>query len=182
MSTSPTTELEKIEPNFLKSILTRSLLAVAIAAPVLTGVGEVSQHLKREYAQETTLRAIDHLVPQSIHDITTASETAPTDLALLKDAIQAKRDSMDRVVEEVGMAGKLLGWDEGARDRSAAYSQHMENVQEKIDEITRNGWQPTDYMKNRSADQEASDRRYVEFATNLYNQMIQTEFKQIRSR
>lgn len=169
------TELENLEPSLLKSILPKTMVVIAVSATIIAGAGEVATHVKAERTEERKLESIGHFVPQSIFDLTRVSENAPLDLAVVIEAIKLKRDAMDRAVAQVSTIGRLLGWDDGPKARSEAYSAHMRTVQNKIDEITANGWQPTEYMKNRSFDQKELDDVFVKYAKNLYQDMIHVQ-------
>jgi hypothetical protein len=177
----PITELGKLNPEFLKKVIGRTVLAIAIAVPAVAAVGEFTQHVKNESRQEYALQRANQLVPQAIFDITELSAKAPADLEMLKQVIQAKRSAMDEAVHEVGKLGRVLGWDDGAQRRSEAYGAHMEVVQTEIDEMEKSGWQPSEYVKNRTVDQRELDDILVNGAQSMYENFIDVQPVQFRS-
>ena len=182
MTTAQKTELQKLDSGFLKDILSRSVITVAAAAVLVNGAQAVVDHVKTERAETRAVQVAQLMVPQGIFDITNLSEKAPADLRVLKDAIQVKRDAMDQAATEVGLVGQMLGMQESIEARSGAYSALMQTVQDKIDTIEKDGWQPTEHVKNRTAFEKKLDDIFVENAQSMYVKLNHYEPVQVRSR
>lgn len=180
--TTNTSELEKLEPGFLKGVVSRTLIGIAVALPIVSTAGSVVEHVRSSHVDEQVLRRVDHLAPQAVFDITKMSENAPADLQALKQAIAEKRSAMNEAVQDVGVLGRLLGWEKGIQGRYDAYEAHIKTVQAKIDEIVKDGWQPTEYMKNRSDDQRKLDDIFVQGARSMYGNFVNVQTVQVRSR
>lgn len=178
--TTNTSELGKLEPGFLKSIIARTVVGVMLL-PVASGLTAMAEHVRSSSIDELSISRVDQFAPQAVFDIVRLSENAPADLEVLKQAIAAKRSEMNEAVSDIGAVGTLLGWKDAAQSRSDAYQHQIEAVQTKIDEIVKDGWQPTEYMKNRTDDQRKLDDIFVQGARTMYDSFIDVQPGQVRS-
>jgi hypothetical protein len=182
MTAAAPTELEKLDNSFLKSVIARSLLTVAVAMPLMTAANAVVDHLKTEQAQTYTVQNWQHLSDNSMFDIVRLSENAPADLAVLKDTIQQKRELMDKAVTEIGMAGRMVGFAKGPEARAEAFSAMVDKVQTKIDELETTGWKPDPALANRTADERQLDDWFLQNAKIAHQNTMRVDGPAIRSR
>lgn len=182
MTMNTPTELEKIDGPSLKSIIARSLLAVAIAIPVTTVAGGVIQHVKTENAHAYTVQNWQHDTDNAIDSIVRWSEQAPADLAVLKQTIQAKREMMDMAVMDIGMSGRLLGFTKGPEARADAFAEMVGKVQSKIDELDASDWKPDPALATRSPRDREMDNWFVENAKTAHQNLMVIRTATIGSR
>jgi hypothetical protein len=182
MTATAPTELEKLDPSFLKGVVARTMLAVAVAIPLMTGANAVVDHVNTEQTQTYVVQNWQLLSDNSMFDIVRLSENAPADLGVLKQTIQEKRETMDKAVTEIGMVGRMLGFAKGPEARADAFANMVDKVQAKIDELEATGWKPDPALAKRTASERELDDWFLTNAKIAHKNTMHVDGPAIRSR